>query len=656
MTEIQDRRETAEATSEEAAEQTVKDTTKEAAEETLAFDHPGGDSLELAHLLTGRTMARRLPALIRRTFALAWQVDRGAVIVLLACQIVSGVFGALGLVATTQALSVLIASARDTGRLGEAAPAVALLAGSAALRSGLGIAIQALSAKLSPRIAREAEYRMLEAATQAEQAAYDNPGFNDRYDAAERGIDASGDMIGQSQNYIASLATFLSGAVVLTSLYPLLLVPLVLAAVPQAVASIRGERITYLARVATHKDRRMMSMLRWYLIAKNQSDQVRTDTLAPHLLRKYTSSAERVEETSNAATRRRARISAVGAVATGAGACLVGGAVIALLGTGRISAPAAGTAAFALRTAFAGLQGLVGYGRDLMRTGLYLDDWERFVTEAAGQRLDRGVVVPGRPRHIAVRDVTFRYPGAEADTLHHVDFEVRRGEIVAVVGENGSGKSTLMRLLSGLNLPNGGGEVTWDGVSVTDLDPHAMWRQTSVVPQDFARWPMTARENIALGQPRPEGDAAVHRAARASGADDVLATLRSGLNTLLAREWWGGVALSGGQWQRIAVARAVHRDAGLLVMDEPTSDLDPRAEHRIFTGLRRMAADRAICLVTHNLSNASVADRVVVLHKGRVVQSGTFQELVGSPGHMRELWLLQRDRAAFRPEPEGEVS
>ncbi|MFE3206466.1 AAA family ATPase, partial [Embleya sp. NPDC059237] len=119
--------------------------------------------------------------------------------------------------------------------------------------------------------------------------------------------------------------------------------------------------------------------------------------------------------------------------------------------------------------------------------------------------------------------------------------------------------------------------------------------------------------------------------------------------TLLAREWWGGVALSPGQWQRIAVARAIHRDAGLLVMDEPTSDLDPRAEHRIFTGLRDLAHDRAIVLVTHNLANTSIADRIIVLDKGRVAQSGTFHQLINQPGLMRDLWHLQQDRDAYRP-------
>ncbi|MER5689407.1 hypothetical protein [Streptomyces sp. NPDC002205] len=227
-------------------------------EEILTFDHPGGDSLELADLLTGRSMARRLPSLIRRTFSLAWEVDRRTVAVLLACQVVSGVSGALGLFATTQAFSALIATAQDTSRPTGAIPAVSVLASTAGLRALLGIAIQALSNRLSPRISREAEFRMLEAATNAEQAAYDHPGFNDRFDAAERGVDVTRDMIGQSQNYVSSLATLIGAAVVLASLYPLLLPLLVLAAVPQAIAGIRGERITYLATVATHKDRRVM--------------------------------------------------------------------------------------------------------------------------------------------------------------------------------------------------------------------------------------------------------------------------------------------------------------------------------------------------------------------------------------------------------------
>ncbi|MEV0196288.1 ABC transporter ATP-binding protein [Nonomuraea sp. NPDC050691] len=629
-----------------AEETTVTDTdaAPQPPTEQLTFNFKGGDSAELAQHLTGRSLSRRLPALVGRSLALAWAVERRSTIALLTCQVVSGLLEALGLFATTSALSALIQSARDPAHLRAAIPSIAVLAGAAGLRALLAIAIQGLSNRLGPRIAREAEFRMLEAATNAEMAAYDHPGFNDRYDQASRGVEVSRDMIGQSQNLVSSLATLTAAALVIGALAPVLLPLLALTAVPRALASVAGERVAYLATLRTFHDRRMLSMLRWHLSHKDQADQVRTDTLAPYLLGKYRSSGARVDRTNDEAAWQQARISLLGSAVGGLASVLLWAGVMVLLGTGYISAAAAGTLVFALRSAAGGLHGIVGYGADLMRTGRYMDDWEAFIAEAAGQRLDRGDIVPGRPRHVALHRVTYRYPEADKDTLHEVDFEVRQGEIVAVVGENGSGKTTLMKLLSGLNLPTSG-VVTWDGVSTRDLDPHALWRQCAVVPQEFARWPMTARENIQLGQPQPGADEAVQAAAAASGADAVIAVLRNGLDTLLAREWWGGQALSSGQWQRIAGARAIHRDAGLLVMDEPTSDLDARAEHRIFTGLRELAQDRAIVLVTHNLANTAVADRIVVMQAGRVTDEGTFPELTSRPGLFRELWLLQHDRA-----------
>lgn len=160
---------------------------------------------------------------------------------------------------------------------------------------------------------------------------------------------------------------------------------------------------------------------------------------------------------------------------------------------------------------------------------------------------------------------------------------------------------------------------------------------------------MTVRENVTLGRPTARGDAAVREACAAAGADEVVDRLGAGLDTLLAREWLNGEELSGGQWQRIALARAFFREAGLLVLDEPTANLDPRAEYRIFQRLRDLAQDRMVLLVTHRITNVAVADRIVVLDEGRIVQEGTYRELAEQEGLFQQLLSYQ-----VTSDPDGE--
>ncbi|WP_405013536.1 ABC transporter ATP-binding protein [Kitasatospora sp. NBC_01539] len=611
--------------------------------EELKFQHPGGDVPEIAESMTARNMARRLPSLMRRTLGLAWRVDRGAITALLICQAISGLLGAFGLLATTGTIKALIASGHIIDRLHQAIPSIAVIAGAAGLRSLLGITVTALSSRISPKIAREAELMMLDAATAAELTAYDRPGYNDRFSAADRGVEVSRDLIGETQNMIASGASLIAAAGVLAVLHPVLLPLLVLAALPQGIASVRSARIGYLTMVKTHQDRRVLSLLRWYLVDKEPADQIRSSTMAPFLLEKYRTVGDRVTAATNNAAWRSAKVYVLGAIATGVATALVWGAVVLLLATGHMSLASAGTAFFALGAAGSGLRGIVGYGADLYRTGLYLDDWSTFLDEAGGHRIDRGDQVPGSPLSVRAENLTYTYPSSDTPSLEKVTLEVRRGEVLALVGENGSGKTTLSKILAGLYLPTEGA-VTWDGTDTRDLDPAALWKETAVVPQSYARFPLSARENITLGQPH-SGDQAVRAAALASGAVDVLDDLRAGLDTLLAREMWGGQELSGGQWQRIAIARAFYRRAGLLVLDEPTSALDPRAEHQIFSGLRALARDRAVVLVSHRLANVAMADRIVVLDHGRIIQQGTFTELVAdTAGLFHELWQLQNDR------------
>ena len=248
---------------------------------------------------------------------------------------------------------------------------------------------------------------------------------------------------------------------------------------------------------------------------------------------------------------------------------------------------------------------------------------------------------------IRLHGVCFRYPGASQDTLHEVDLHLPTGSTVAVVGENGAGKSTLVGLLTGMRDPRAGC-VTIDGVDLRDLDL-AGWRtRCSGAFQDHAQLDFTARDAIRIGDlSQPDTDDAVLAALARASATDILRALPDGLDTQLGPSWPGGVGLSGGQWQRIAIARGMMRRSPLLlVLDEPTSALDPATEHALFdryaSAARRTERQGGITLlVTHRFSTVSAADLVVVLQDGGVVEYGTHTELMRRGGHYAQLYELQ---------------
>ncbi|TQF07072.1 ABC transporter ATP-binding protein [Kitasatospora acidiphila] len=594
-------------------------------------------------------MLRRLPQLVRRALALAWHADRTATLLVLLCQLLSGIFGAIALYATTGTLRALLLPGPVGGHLRHAAPSLAVLTTATALRAVLAIAVTSLSTRVGPRINREADLALIAAGCAAELRAYDEPSYAEQWEAADRGAATTPDLLSNAQDVIASAVSLVAAAGVLATLHPWLLPFLLLGSVPAGVAAVRTARIHYLAGLTTNEERVALRIYRWFLIDKGRADQVRSDQVTPFMLGKYRQAETRIAEVTERAGRQAARVSLLAALGTGAGTALIWGVLLYLVASGRIGLAAAGSATFALRTAGSGVQGMVGNGARLYRMGLYLDDYFRFLDEAGGHRIRRGSVLPGAPAVLEVTGLCHSYPGEQQEpALRDIDLTLRQNEVVAVIGQNGSGKSTLLKLLAGLYLPQTG-RISWDGVPVEQLDAEGMWTRVARVPQEFARWPLSAAENIHLGHLTEELMTEVVRAAEHTGFDEVVGRLRSGWRTLLAQGWLGGAELSGGGWQRAAVARAFYRSTlnpGLLILDEPTSDLDPRAEHRILHALRGFAPGRITLLVTHNIANAALADRVIVLDQGRIVQSGSWQELAEQPtGLFRELLDLQRDRA-----------
>jgi ATP-binding cassette subfamily B protein len=274
---------------------------------------------------------------------------------------------------------------------------------------------------------------------------------------------------------------------------------------------------------------------------------------------------------------------------------------------------------------------------------LYLDDLFSFFEIAPRIVSKPGALAFPRPirQGFTFEDVGFRYPNAERWAVRHLSFELQAGEVLALVGENGAGKTTLVKLLARLYDPSEG-RILLDGRDLRDYDLFELRGQVGVVFQDFVRFHLTAAENIAVGRIDALGDRArIERAARRSGADEVIARLPRGYDQPIGRRFEGGVDLSGGEWQKIAIARAYMRDAQVLILDEPTAALDARSEFEVFRHFREMSEGRTAVLISHRFSSVRMADRIVVMGEGRIEAVGTHDELLARGGRYSELFELK---------------
>ncbi|MBB2947234.1 ATP-binding cassette subfamily B protein [Actinoplanes lutulentus] len=601
-----------------------------------------------------------LPKLVGSAVSVAWRADRVRTLVVGFATLGSGLMATFGLLSTQRLLVELFAGGPTPDRVRAALPALALLAATTAVAGGLRITIGYAQNGLTPRVNEVAERRLFEATTAVRLAAFDEDAFADDMERATRGSDAAIALVQNTANMFAGLVNLLAVAVAVIVINPLLLVALIVATLPNGYAALRAGHLRYATFLAGSVRRRRLWVLQRQMAERDSAPELRSYGLRGFLLGQYDMVMGAQTREDLALARRVTTTTSVGALVSGVGLggvwVLVGG----LLWGGRIPLSSAVTCVVAVQASQRALA-VVTFQLDRLYTdGQFFKEYIGFL-ERAKQYLppegpDGDRTQPQALRQLTVRGVSLAYPDRDQPAVDDVTLTIQAGQTVAFVGENGSGKTTLAAMIAGLRSPSAG-VIEWNGHPIADLDEGTLLRRISVVMQEHHKWPYTAATNIAMGDiGTAPAQKAIEQAANRAAAHETILNLPNGYRTLLDKTFKHGQDLSGGQWQRITAARGFYRDADLLIMDEPSSALDPRAEDALFRAVRSRQGHKTTILITHRLANVIHADRIFVMHDGVLTEEGTHRELVAAPGRYAELFAMQASGYVAEPDDAGSPS
>ncbi len=448
---------------------------------------------------------------------------------------------------------------------------------------------------------------------------------------------------------IQDAITLLTLGAALAVYVPWLLLLLAVAVLPSLLGETHFASLGYSLLYSWTPERRQLDYLRYIGASDVSAKELKLFGLSGFLVGRYDRLSREFYEANKALAVRRSVVSSLLAAVGTLGYYGAYGVIIYLTVTGYRSP--AGLFTIGVLTFLAGsfrqsrdlIQRILLSLSQVYEQALYLDDLFSFLALEPGIRPTAGarpVPVPIRTGFV-FEGVGFRYPGSEDWAVRGLDFALAPGERIALVGENGAGKTTLVKLLARLYDPSEG-RILLDGVDLRQYDVDSLRRNVGVIFQDFVRYDFLLRENIAVGDiERLEQEPLIESAAQRSLADTVAARLPARYAQMLGRRFEGGVDLSGGEWQKVALARAYMRDAQLLILDEPTAALDARAEYEVFLRFAELTAGRMAVLISHRFSTVRMADRILVLQGGRLVEQGTHAALVDQGGLYAELFQLQ---------------
>jgi ATP-binding cassette subfamily B protein len=604
--------------------------------------------------------ARTLPEIGRLIVHFAWRSSPRLTILAGIAHALSGCATAFGLLATANVFAALLEQGPTPDRVVQALPAIALVVGSFMARALLDAAVAAIEGSLWPMVLMAADNAVISSVVRVDLLAFEDADFRElTKQGAVHGVRALNTCLRQVASLIPSVISVCAALVTAALLHPVLAVVLLFAAIANGWASSRVSKLNH-----EHFLNTAIRQVRKAVVEEAATNRVmalerHAFTLQTQLILEYHRVSESLALEEVRLAHRSNAVRLVGRAAAGFGTAAAYVVLGFLLYNGDLPLALAGTALLAMRTASTALANSTQAINVLYENSFYIEFYNKLRAEAERRRTpERPLLAPKDPEEIRLDKVSFHYPGQQVPALRDISISIRRGEVVALVGENGSGKTTLGKVLTGLYPPSTG-QVYWNEVDLATANLRSVHDNIAIIAQQPAEWPMTALHNILVGRldkHDPDGkiwDEAVTK----SGADEVIASLPQGVKTLLSKKFNQGQDLSGGQWQRIGIARGIYRDASILVADEPTAALDAKAEAKVFAGLRHASgasgSSRTTILVTHRLANVKSADRILVLDAGQIVEQGTHAELMSLRGRYHELFEIQA--AAYR-DPEREDS
>ena len=633
--------------------------------------HHGSDGAASPSLRERIAALRHIPALLR----LVWETHRGYATAMVALRFLRAGVPVATLWVAKLIVDEVVAAATSGGADGQRLwSLVALEFGIVVVGELLARASALVEGLLGDLFSNRMSVRLMEHAAALDLTQFEDPTFYDHLERARRHTTGRIALLAQLLGIGQDLLTLLSLGTALAVHNGWLLALLAAAVLPSFFGETRFAALMYSLSWRRTPERRQLDYVRYVGASDETAKEVQLFGLAPWLIDRFRVLSGRFYEENKRLAKQRALV--------GGGLALIGSAgyyaayvvVLAQAVSGSITI---GTLTF-LAASFDRSRGLIQRlllsASDIYEQSLYLRDLFAFF--AIEPTITSRPGAPPVPRPIRTgfvfENVGFRYPGSDRWAVRGVNLTVRPGERIALVGENGAGKTTLTKLLARLYDPTEG-RILLDGVDLRDYDLASLRRATGVIFQDFVRYDMRFDENVGVGEigevgeyldragrrPRVDGrkngaagvvpapdlgpppPAPLVKAAEDSLAASLLSRLPAGYSQMLGRRFEGGVDLSGGEWQKIALARAYMRDAQLLILDEPTAALDARAEYEVFARFAQLMAGRMAMLISHRFSTVRMADRIIVLRDGEIVEDGTHDELVARGGLYSELFAMQ---------------